>query len=349
MNIKKISKIIFVNFIIFFIGIVIFEIFLGTWFKNNFKYKLSSERNIDKIYKLDFKYHKGISHYIKNNYGFRIKNNKFDINPAEVDILFSGGSTINQKFIKYENTIVGIISKKNKSVKIANSGVDGMSINGHINSFKFWFNKIENFHPRYHIYVLGINDRYMIEKYSFRDHVDNLEENNILDNLREYVESNSFIYKNARKIKSLLYLKYNLEVGIKKVKKNHVYLERNKNEFISYKDREDAFIKLSESEKNKYLKFENWYLKKLDELTNLVQNNNSIPIYITQTTGYGHSYESLIVAKTIIKHCNKYKLICLNLAKDLKLDYEDFYDESHVNNSGSRKIAEYIYSNLSIF
>ena len=67
-------------------------------------------------------------------------------------------------------------NKKNKNLKMANSGVDGMSIKGHINSFKFWFNKIKNLKPKYFIYLLGINDRYLIEKYAFRDHVDNLEE-----------------------------------------------------------------------------------------------------------------------------------------------------------------------------
>ena len=60
----------------------------------------------------------------------------------------------------------------------------------------------------------------------------------------------------------------------------------------------------------------------------------SIPIFINQTTGYGHSYESFIVARTITNHCKKNKLTCLNLAKEINLEYEDFYDESHVNRSG---------------
>ena len=73
------------------------------------------------------------------------------------------------------------------------------------------------------------------------------------------------------------------------------------------------------------------------------------PIFVTQTTGYGHSFESFIVARTIIKHCNINKLICLNSAKELDLNYEDFYDESHLNINGSKKFSEYIYNKLSIF
>ena len=348
-NTLKITKIILINLLIFFLTFVTFELFLGTWFKNNFKYKLSSERNINRVYKFDFEYHKGISHYIKNNYGFRIKNDDINFDPSTIDIVFAGGSTINQKFINYDDSIVGILANKNKNLKMANSGVDGMSIKGHINSFKFWFNKIKNLKPKYFIYVLGINDRYLIEKYAFRDHVDNLEESNFRGNLREYLESNSFFYTHSRKLKSLLYLKYKLEIGTKKVKLNHVYLDRNKNEFISYEEIEKNFMKLNKNKKIKYLEFERWYLSQLHILTDLVYNVGALPIFITQTTGYGHSFESFIVAKTIIKHCDINKLLCLNLAKDLNLKYEDFYDESHLNITGSKKMAEYIHTNISIF
>jgi len=320
---------------------------LGTWFENNFKYKLASERNINRVYKFDFLYHKGTSHYVKNSYGFRVKNNNFD--PTTIEIVFAGGSTINQKFINYDESIVGLISNKNKNLQIANSGIDGMSIKGHINSFDFWFNKIENFNPKYFVYVLGINDRYLIETQSFRDHIDNLEESSLKANIREYLESNSFFYKKARYIKSLLFLKFNLEIGLRKVKRNHVYLDRNKIEFVSYKERENKFNKLNKQEKSKYLKFEDWYLKQLEKLTDIVEKRGSIPIFVTQTTGYGHSYESFIVARTIIKHCNIKKLTCVNLAKELDLNYEDFYDESHLNITGSKKFSDYIYKELSIF
>ena len=345
----KITNIILINLLIVFLTLVVFELFLGTWFKNDFKYKLSSERNINKVYKLYFEYHKGTSHYIKNNYAFRIKNDDTNYDPSIIDIVFAGGSTINQKFINFDDSIVGILSNKNKNLKMANAGIDGMSIKGHINSFKFWFNKIKNLKPKYFIYVLGINDRYLVEKYAFRDHVDNLEESNFIGNLREYLESNSFFYTRSRKLKSLLYLKYNLEIGTKKVKLNHVYLDRNKNEFISYAEIEKNFIKLNKNKKIKYLECEKWYLNQLNVLTDLVYNVGALPIFISQTTGYGHSFESFIVARTIMNHCNINNLLCLNLAKDLNLKYEDFYDESHLNLIGSKKMAEYIYANISIF
>ena len=139
-NTLKLAKIISINVIILLSIVIVSEMFLGTWFKNNFKHKLSSERNINRIYKLDFEYHKATSHYVRNNFGFRVINNNFD--PSAVQIVFVGGSTINQKFINFEESIVGLIENNTNNLKIANAGIDGMSIKGHINSFKFWFNKI---------------------------------------------------------------------------------------------------------------------------------------------------------------------------------------------------------------
>ena len=89
-------KLIFVNILIFLIFLIILELIFGSWFKNNFKLRLSSERNINRVYKFDFNNHKGQSLYIRDNLGFRIAKNS--INPKDIDIVFAGGSTTNQEF-----------------------------------------------------------------------------------------------------------------------------------------------------------------------------------------------------------------------------------------------------------
>ena len=68
-----ISRIVIINLIIFLLFIILIELFFGYWFKNNLKNKLSSERNIYRIYNTDFKFLKNTSIYIKNNYGFRVE------------------------------------------------------------------------------------------------------------------------------------------------------------------------------------------------------------------------------------------------------------------------------------
>ncbi len=69
-------KIILFNFFFFFLIILVVEIIFGSWFKNNFNLRLSSERNIDRVYKFNFDYHKGQSRYLRDNFGFRVKSDK---------------------------------------------------------------------------------------------------------------------------------------------------------------------------------------------------------------------------------------------------------------------------------
>ena len=161
-NILKISKIFLINILVLFISIIIIECFFGYWFKNELSERLSSERNIERIYKFNFSNHKGTSFYKRNNQGFRVSGK--EMNENNPDIIFVGGSTINQKFLNYEDTIVGRLQKRFEKIKIINAGVDGMSILGHINSFQLLFDKINNFNPKYYIFYIGINDQTNLKK-----------------------------------------------------------------------------------------------------------------------------------------------------------------------------------------
>ena len=328
-------KLIFVNILIFLIFLVILELIFGSWFKNNFKLRLSSERNINRVYKFDFNNHKGQSLYIRDNLGFRIAKNS--INPKDIDIVFAGGSTTNQKFLNYDETIVGILDDKIKKYKFVNSGIDGMSIIGHINSFDFWYNKIENFNPSYFIFYIGVNDQFLFSENKKDRNVDKLTEGSKKAKIREYLESNSFFYKQFRILKSTLYLKFGFNKGVNQVnKKTVVYHERDNDEFISY----DNF-----SNKDIDVKKE-FYESLLEKLTNRVTEKKSKIIYLTQISGNGMNNNLFLIASTIMKHCEKFQLICFNLAKEANLNYDDFYDGLHLNRDGSKKASNYIYNKL---
>jgi hypothetical protein len=158
----KYLKVILINFLIFLLLIIIAEIIFGDWFKNNFKFKMNAERNINKLYEFKFSNYEGISRYKRDKFGFRIER---EIDPSEIDIIFLGGSTINEKFTNYNETTVGLFQEhliKNKfTEKVANGGIDGMSIIGHINSFDGWLDKIKNFRPKIYIYYIGLNDSFL--------------------------------------------------------------------------------------------------------------------------------------------------------------------------------------------
>ena len=110
------SSVVATNILIFLILVVITEITFGYWFKNNLDIKLASERNIYRVYNLDFTYLKNDALYIKNNDGFRVNEGNDSINNA--DIAFVGGSTVNQKFLNYNESMVGIISNNNPKKKL---------------------------------------------------------------------------------------------------------------------------------------------------------------------------------------------------------------------------------------
>ena len=337
MKYSSIFKVLYINLFLLTFLFVVIELIFGYWFKNKLDLKLTAERNIERVYKFDFEFHKGTSLYKRDNLAFRI--GKKEVKPKNIDIIFVGGSTTNQKFLNYEDTIVGILNSKKSSKNIVNAGIDGMSIIGHLNSFENWFDKIKNLNPKYYIFYIGINDQNIIKKKSKTRSIDFLEENSPEENFIEYLQSNSFFYTKYRKAKTNLYLKYKLNKFANIVNENtKVYGERNNDNFISYQE-----FKYDEIETP--LISEN-YLNYLEELTNKVVKRGSKIIYITQISGTGINKNLYIISKTIMDHCNDKNLLCINLAKDAKLNFEDFYDWTHLNRKGSTKAANFIYENL---
>ena len=335
MTILKYLKIILINIFFFFIFLIFIDLLFGTWFKNDFSYRLSSERNIYRVYKFNFSNYSGQSIYVRDQNGFRVKNQ--GIIPQNINVVFTGGSTTNQKFLNFDNTIVSNLDNDFKNLNFANAGVDGLSIKGHINSFKYWFNKIENLKPDYYIFYLGINDMSLLKNNT--KSIDEFKESDLSGNIREFLESNSFFYKKFRFLKAYLYLNFNIEKGANIInKKGIVYGERNNKKFIKYEE-----IKLNN---HFYLEYSKIYKNLLNQLTKIVRENNSEPIYITQISGHGMNQELISAANSIIEHCEEFNLRCINLAKQLDLEYNDFFDALHLNPAGSKKVADFLVKKL---
>ena len=71
-----------------------------------------------------------------------------------------------------------------------------------------------------------------------------------------------------------------------------------------------------------------------------MREQNAIPVYITQTSGYGINSELFSASVAIMEHCKNQNLECINLAKEIDLNYDDFYDELHLNPKGSLKVFD---------
>ena len=70
------------------------------------------------------------------------------------------------------------------------------------------------------------------------------------------------------------------------------------------------------------------------------------PLEIEKIKDFADDKNLFIIANTIISHCEEHKIKCINLAKDGKLNYEDFYDWTHLNPKGSKKASNFISEKL---
>ena len=224
------KKILIVNFIVFFLLILFIEIIFGYWFKqNNFGIYMRSERNKNELVTAIHNDKEYNFSYKRNFYAFR--GEEFD--PSNVKIVFTGGSTANQRFTPAENTIVGILNKnferRKLKFKIYNSATDGKTTRGYVNDFLYWFPKIPNFEPKFFIFYTGINDRRLglkkhdleSNKYDFKFATKPIKQ------VRDYIKNNSVILEKFKKIENKYFPKLIdvYAVSTKELYKDFLYID----------------------------------------------------------------------------------------------------------------------------
>ena len=181
-NSKKVSKIIFLNVVIFLLFIMIFELFFGYWFKeNNFGIYIRELRNIEKQFDIVHNGKKYKYTFKRNFHGFIGD----EIDPKEIKIVFEGGSTGEQQFTPPEFRIVDQLNSylKNDQIdlQIINASKGGKTTRGYYNDFKSWFPKIKNFKPEIFIFYTGHNDASL----NLPKHFDNVKRSNYFDQLED--------------------------------------------------------------------------------------------------------------------------------------------------------------------
>ena len=152
------KKIFSYNLLFLFTLLILIELIFGYWFDDdNFGIHMRKHRNKYELYETKFNKKEYKFFYKRNFYGFRDEQIE---NLNKINYIFLGGSTGNERFLPQNLTIVGKLNKKfeNEKIKIINASVDGKTLKGHINDFKFWFPKLNNFKPKYFIIYTGIND-----------------------------------------------------------------------------------------------------------------------------------------------------------------------------------------------
>ena len=257
------KKTLAINFIIFFALILFIECIFGYWFKaNNFGIYMRSERNRNDLINVTLYDNKYTFYYKRNFYAFR--GDEFD--PSDVEVVFEGGSTGNQRFTPEEYTIVGNLNKyfkkDNSEIFIYNASTDGKTTRGYVNDFLYWFPKIPNFNPKFFIFYTGINDRAFQHKhYDFKFATIRLKK------LRDYIKNNSIILGLIKKIENKYFpqLIDVYEVSNKELYKNFVYVN------FEEAKKKHSENNLTEDEKNLLLTFK----ARLKNLKKIVEKNFS--------------------------------------------------------------------------
>jgi len=332
------KKIIFYNFIIFFILLISIELIFGYWFdENNFGIHMRKHRNRYELYETKFNNKEYKFIYKRNFYGFRGEQIN---NLNDIKFVFLGGSTGNERFLPENLTIVGRLNedfkKKNININIINASVDGKTLRGHLNDFKFWFSKLKNFNPDYYIIYTGINDSVIDqpEKYDFTYG------NNLFKNIRDYITNNSISVELIKKFKwkyfSKTKLKYDMS-NSNQLYKDFVYI--NYNDSKNLHNLENLFIK--------YNKLSERYKKRIKKLYSKINKLDAEVIFITQIKYDGLKDEKLFLLNEILKEFStKRRLKIIKLDEIYNGINKDFYDHNHTTPQGSERISKIIFENL---
>ena len=329
----KFLKIISYNILFSFLLIILIEIFFGYWFKKeNFGIYMRKERKINWQTKSSFNGSEYNFYYKRNYWGFR--GEEFD--PKDVEIVFEGGSTGNQRYTPEDLTIVGLLNKKFKSlnyeIKIYNASTDGKSINGYINDFNYWFPKIPNLNIKYVIFFVGINERFIYN--NEEEFWDKKISKKKIDQLKDYIKNNSIFVDKFKLIKNKYFPTNTLAYDF-----NSQSLYKNF-KFIDYKSAKSLHKNLNNEDKI----FINSFKKKLVKLKTIIEQENIKPIFITQTKFDGLKEKKLFLINNEIKNfavINKYYLIPLD--ETIIMGKSDYYDQLHTTPQGSAKISDEIF------
>ena len=333
---RKIIKILFINCIIFFSLIFIFEIFFGYWFKkDNFGFIMRFERQKQNYYETIHDEKKYKFYYKRNFYGFRGE----EADPKNIKIVFLGGSTGNQRVTPENLTIVGLLNTKfNKddyNFKIYNGSTDGKSTKGYANDFKYWFPKIPNFNPKIVIFYTGIIDSNLSHDEKF----DYPWRESAFEKFSDYVKNSSKIVELVKKIKFKYFAKLKREYGLATVGTD---LYENFN-YINY----DQAKKIHNNKIPNELLLSQ-FEKKLEALDFYIIKYQIIPVFITQINYDGLSnYNLYLINEKLKEFCKKrnYNIIKLD-EKIISLERKTFLDPEHTLIKGNKIIANKIYLDL---
>ncbi len=163
-------------------------------------------RNVRLVYEAGVAGDGGVSTYHRDRFGLR---GSYE-SPARIDILAMGGSTTNELYVgdglTWTDMLAANFRRDGRVISVVNSGVDGHSTVGHLESLDRWFPRIPSLRARYILVYAGINDIHL--ELSGNARYDRLRsddaERTSWNWVRRYVRDSSALYAAYRSLSGLL-------------------------------------------------------------------------------------------------------------------------------------------------
>ena len=350
---SKWIKVLLVNFILIFSGLIVIELFMGTWVSGVSYGRLMIPKSITQEFDISKLYHGNKSIFIRDQYGLRGNYGT----TKNINILTVGGSTTNELFITEGKTWSDLLAQHfrdaGEDIYVANAGVDGQTTIGHIKNFELWFNLIPGLKPQYVLLYVGINDSALANGYPARE-PDYLE--NTRRPFRQFFKNHSAIYNMYRNFRGMILAR----------NANLIHGSDNPRGFVyGYPDTKfnmSAHLSII----SKALES---YAQRLTTLIGHIRKIGAKPIIVTQIASVFkvdrdgnvmgriingavnntdiRDYATLFEHnKTAMSVCKKLDGICIDLAQKINFVSTDYYDGIHTTPSGSAKIARLIFNEL---
>ena len=323
---------------------------------HHYRFELKNVNQLDKI----------VSH-TKNILGFRGEEPPKNFE-KHLTIITVGGSATESFLINDGKTWPALLGENVKEsfkhVWLNNAGMDGLSTYGHTILMENYIHKIK---PKVVLFLVGLTDqtskgdRRIDQQLTsglalnldsikgfLRTAGNHSEVFNLALNLYRYTKKIPFPYTN----------------GVEKDFKEFEILELGKNKELEITDK-----RLKEFKE----KYKNGYSSRLKNLIKISRENNIQPVLLTSPALYGKTIDDItkvnlgtikiangengnIAWKTLEFYNDVTRAIGLDrnvlvidLANEMPKSSRYFYDFTHFNNEGSRKVAELVYNKLELF
>jgi len=348
-RIAAIAKLAGVNLFLFALLVVGLELAFGEWFSDYFPpYGAIFNRTF--TYEQHFYDPPSSVTYVRDQYGLRGASAPVN----EIDLVTVGGSTTDQRFITEGATWQDVMHTMS-GIRIANAGVDGLSSSGHVVAVTDWLHRIPNFHPRYYLHYIGVNDALYVHYLPLNEPSARAK---VLALLQRQVQPRSFSrILRARSVFVRTYLRLTAWIVGPPVVGSNL-------PSVSTMPPEVA-VEVSDAPMTEYI--ESIYRPNLHRLIQLHQQNGEHAILVSQPghpsffTRKGTSVfvrskgmEVWAVALRMINDttqavCREHAANCsfIDLARELPLEADDFYDFVHATPAGARRIGTFLAQKLS--